>query len=91
MKILTFSILSGGVILAALWGVGIQVTEALIIALLMLANVSFQIFVRGNVSWMEKLNYTDIRKKMPAWSYSLASSAGLLAIILVVSSATSSI
>lgn len=91
MKIGTFSALFGGGLLVVLWGAGIKEADILIIALLILANMAFQVFARGNVSWMEKPNYAKISKKMPVWAYSFISSVGLLSIVFVITKTTSSI
>lgn len=91
MKIATYTIVFGVVLLIALWGVGISNEELLIITAVIFSNAAFQIFARGNEGWRKKPNYSKISEKMPIWVYLFISSVGLIVSILIVTKLTSAI
>jgi hypothetical protein len=88
MRLTHFYTLVGLIFLTSLWFVGISLSELVIVFFLLSMNAAFQLWVRGNVKWNQGVNTGEIKEKIPMWIYSSVSAAGLIALVIYISSIT---
>lgn len=91
MRLTHFFTMAELFVLTTLWFFGVSLSELVIVFFLFSMNAAFQLWARGNVKWNQGINAAEIKKKIPMQIYSIVSNAGLILLVIYISSITSGI
>jgi len=85
MKLAQVYFIGAALLLTLMWAGGVSIYNLAIAFLLLFLNAAFQLWVRGNVNWNDKIDYDTMRRKISPLAYKLISTIGLLVAVLFVS------